>query len=109
MRTGDEKIQLMYEEYGRVPGCRCRNCDHLIARVNGDCNRVWYKCAMFGVSGGEGTDWRCGNEACGAIRIDPEDAKKRKMYGEVYRRCKWLRKRKMKPAEQSEGQMAMDL
>ena len=107
MRTGDEKIQLMYEEYGRMAGCRCRSCDHLIAHVNGDCTKVWYKCTMFGDSGGEATDWRCSNEACGAIRIEPSEARKRKLYGEVYRRCKGIRKKK--PEQQIRGQMAMDL
>lgn len=105
--TGDEKIQLMYAEYGRMDGCRCRSCEHLSAHVNADCTRVWYKCAMFGVSTGEGTDWRCSNEACGAIRIDPEDAKRRGLYGEVYRRCKGRKRRK--PAEQINGQTTMSL
>ena len=104
-RTGDEKIALMYQEFGRLDGCRCRNCEHITAHCNGDCTRVWYKCQMFGYSSGPGTDWRAGNEACGAFRISPEEAQRRHMYGEVYRRVKGLRARK--PAEQCKGQMEM--
>lgn len=107
MRSSQEKMDIMYQEYGRLDGAICRNCEHLEAHVNADCTRVWYKCRMFGVSSGPGTDWRCGSEACGAFRIDPKDAKKRKLYGEVYRRCKGLRKKK--PELQVEGQTSMNL
>lgn len=107
MRTGDEKIQLMYQEYGRLQGARCRSCPHLEAHINDDCTKVWYKCHMYGVSSSEATDWRCGNEACGAIAISIGEARRKKLYGEVFRRCKGLRKKK--PAQQIRGQMEMAL
>lgn len=106
-RTGDEKIALMYAEYGKFGGCRCRSCPHLEAHVNVDCTRVWYKCLMYGKSSGEATDWRCSNEACGAFIIAPEDAKKKHLYGEVFRRNKGLRAKL--PTPQISGQVAMDL
>lgn len=107
MKNGDEKIALMYQEYGRFTGCRCRSCPHLDVFTNGDNTRIWYKCRMYGLSSGPGTDWRCGNEACGAFTIDPQEAQRRKLYGEVYRKCKGLRKKK--PAQQIRGQTAMNL
>lgn len=106
MRNAEQKIALMHMEYGTVPGCKCKGCDHLIAHVNGDCTRTWYKCAMYGTSSGEGTDWRCSNDACGAIRITPTQAKKRGLYGKVYRMNKGLRTRSI---EQIPGQIAMDI
>ena len=105
MRTGDEKILLMYKEYGRFDGLRCRNCPHLEVFANEANSRIWYKCLMFGTSNGPATDWRCSNIACGAFRIDPEDAKQRKLYGEIFRRVKGLR---VKRVEQLPGQMEME-
>ena len=107
MRTGDEKIALMYREYGRLGGCKCRSCPHLEAYGNGDCTRTWYKCLMFGTSHGPGTDWRIGNEACGAFKIDPEDAKRCGLYGEVYRRNRGLRREQV--PEQLPGQIDVDM
>ena len=83
-----QKIDLMYQEYGRLTGCRCRSCPHLDAYTDDTLSRVWYKCHMYGDSSGPETDWRCSCEACGAFRIDPKEAKRRGMYGEVYRKCR---------------------
>lgn len=107
MKTGDEKIALMHKEYGTLMGATCKSCDHLEAHCNADCTRIWYKCRMYGVSSGAGTDWRAGNTACGAIAIEPNEAKRRKLYGEVYRRTKGLRAKKQ--PEQLEGQMTMEI
>lgn len=106
-RTGDEKIALMHQKYGVLSGAICKNCPHLDAYANADDTRFWYKCHMYGVTSGPGTDWRCGNEACGAFCIDPEDAKKQKLYGEVYRQVRGLKARKPEP--QLEGQLAMNI
>lgn len=103
--TGDEKIAIMHREYGTMPGAKCKTCPHLDAYCNADCTRVWYKCHMFGVSNGPGTDWRVGNDACGAFTLDPDDAKSKHLYGDVYRRISGLRPRG--PAPQVEGQLEM--
>lgn len=84
-RTAAEKIALMHQAYGKFSGVRCRTCPHLVAHCNGDCNRVWYKCRMFGDSAGNATDWRISNEACGAFKISEEEAKSKHLYGEVFR------------------------
>lgn len=100
---------MMHAEYGVFSGVRCKTCPHLEAHCNGDCTRVWYKCLMFGVSSGPGTDWRCGNEACGAFTISPEDAESKHLYGAVYRRVKGMRPNKQRTQEILPGQMAMEL
>lgn len=106
-RTGDEKIALMYAEYGKFGGCRCRSCPHLEVYTNGDNTRIWYKCRMFGVSSGPGTDWRCSNEACNAFILPPEEAERRHLYGEVYRRVKGLKPKKQ--PEYDSNQLTMDI
>lgn len=106
-RSGDEKIALMHKEYGALTGITCRTCPHLDAYCNADCTRVWYKCKLFGVSASTATDWRCGNTACGGFTIRPGDAKRKGLYGKVYRQVKGKRDRS--PAEQIRGQVEMDL
>ena len=106
-RTGDEKIALMHRRYGVLSGAKCKDCPHLDVYSNYDETRFWYKCYIFGVTSGPGTDWRCGNEACGAIRIDHEDARKQGLYGEVYRLVRGDRPKYREP--ELEGQLAMDI
>lgn len=100
-----KKIDAMHAEYGVLSRVSCRTCPHLVAHCNGDCTRVWYKCRMYGTSSGPGTDWRCGNEACGAFTIAPEEARSKHLYGEVYRRVNGLRDTR---TEQLPGQISID-
>lgn len=105
-KTADQKIALMHQRYGVFPGAKCKSCDHLIAHVNGDCSRTWYKCAMYGTSSGPGTDWWAGNPACGAIAITEQEAKEKHLYGEVYRINKGLQS---KVREEIPGQLAIEI
>ena len=104
-RTADEKIALMHKAYGTVSGLKCKTCPHLDAYCNGDCTRVWYKCHMYGVSNGEATDWRVGNQACGAFTMSVEEARKKKLYGLIFRLNKGLRKPVVQ--KEIEGQITM--
>lgn len=57
-----KKIELMHHLFGRSEGL-CLNCQHLI-RV--DCHgKTYRKCKVYGVTHGEGTDWKVSNHACG--------------------------------------------
>lgn len=101
-----KKIDAMHSRYGTLDGVKCKTCPHLDAYSNADYTRIWYKCKMYGVTSGEGTDWRVGWEACGAFCVDPEDAKKEGLYGEVYRTVRGLRERK--PDPECDGQTKME-
>lgn len=90
-RTGDQKEALMHGRYGELSGVTCRTCPHLEAYANGDCTRVWYKCKLFGESSSPATDWRVGNTACGGFKIPPYEAKRKKLYGQVFRTVKGTR------------------
>lgn len=100
-----KKIDAMHEVYGTFSGVKCKTCPHLDAYANADGTRYWYKCHMYGVSNGPGTDWRVGYEACGAFVIDPDDAREKGLYGDVYRQTKGLRPRKA--PEEVPGQIQM--
>ena len=104
-RIGDEKIDLMHKKYGVPSGVKCKTCPHLDVHGNADRTRVWYKCHMFGVSNGEATDWRVGNEACGAFNVPVEYAVQKGLYGRVFKQVKGLKK----PVIQEElpGQITM--
>lgn len=103
----EKKIDAMHKVYGVFQGGRCKACPHLEAHVNHDVTRCWYKCLMYGTSSGEGTDWKAGYEACNAIAIDPEDARRLHLYGNVYRQTKGVPK--AKPREEIPGQIQMEI
>lgn len=107
MTVTEKKIDAMHTVYGTLTGAKCRTCPHLDAYTNADGTRYWYKCHMYGVTSGEGTDWRVGYEACGAFTIDPEEARKQGLYGDVYRRTKGVRQKE--PREEIQGQMMMEI
>ncbi|MCB6570004.1 hypothetical protein LI142_10885 [Eubacterium limosum] len=56
------KIELMHQLFGRSKGL-CLNCHHLV-RV-GCHGKAYRKCKVYGVTHGEGTDWKVSNHACG--------------------------------------------
>lgn len=57
-----KKIELMHYLFGRSKGL-CLNCQHLVRVV---CHgKVYRKCKVYGVTHGEGTDWKVSNHACG--------------------------------------------
>ena len=104
----EKKIDAMHKVYGVFVGGKCKSCAHLEPHVNADCTRCWYKCLMYGTSCGEGTDWRAGWEACNAICISPGEARRRGLYGNVYRQTKGIR-RKPKQREELPGQLQMEI
>lgn len=66
------KIEAMHRYYGVDPGRRiCDDCQHLVRYEAG--NKVVYKCALYGLSHSEATDWRKKWEACALISHDTNE------------------------------------
>lgn len=63
----DRKIAAMHKEYGRGWGYKCGDCPWL-HRVTLYSGRRYYKCAAYGESSAESTDWAKKWEACGLVR-----------------------------------------
>lgn len=61
----DRKIAAMYREYGRGWGYKCGDCPWLYKTLAG--KKVLYKCAAYGESRSEATDWVKKWEACGLV------------------------------------------
>ena len=59
----DRKLAAMHKEYGRDYGFRCSDCPWL-SKVYGN-TRSYYKCAAYGSSASEATDWAKSWDACG--------------------------------------------
>lgn len=57
------KAELMRQEFGYAPGL-CRDCQHLIKSTF---DKTYYKCAVYGTSASESTDWKISEIACGLI------------------------------------------
>lgn len=55
------KGELMRKEFGYGPGT-CGDCKHLIKSVY---DKTYYKCAVYGTSACEATDWKLSENACG--------------------------------------------
>lgn len=59
--------EKMIAVHGRDKECRkCRFCAHLERQEYH--NKVYFKCLLFGVTRGAGTDWRLKWDACGMIK-----------------------------------------
>lgn len=54
---------VMHRRHGTADGKRCADCVHLIRTCNG--RRSYYKCARYGISRSDATDWRVNALACG--------------------------------------------
>jgi hypothetical protein len=57
------KIDAMHRCFGTCPGF-CRDCDNLIDKL---WDKRYYKCAAYGDSNSEATDWRLSWTACGML------------------------------------------
>lgn len=58
-----QKIEKMRQAYGPGPlGCKCKHCIHL---RNYQYRRTYYKCELYGTTGGAATDWKVSWLACG--------------------------------------------
>ena len=66
--TSEQKAKRMYKQFGMITdGRRCKDCDNLIKSV---ANRTHYKCAIYGNTRSESSDWRISNKACGMFDKD---------------------------------------
>jgi len=63
---GLKKIAYMHQAFGFTAGEKCRNCAHL-RRYNANSVPV-SKCAKYGDSRSEATDWRQKWDACGLFK-----------------------------------------
>lgn len=59
------KIDAMHAEYG-YGGGRCEDCIHCVS-IEPRPRKRYYKCALYGVSAAESTDWRLSYLSCGMI------------------------------------------
>lgn len=62
----ERKIAAMHKEYGHGWGYKCGDCPWLYS-VTLYSGRRYYKCAAYGESSAESTDWAKKWEACGLI------------------------------------------
>ena len=67
-KRGLDPHQQMLALYGQRRGYTCGRCDHLL---NSGRNRPIFKCAKFGISRSEATDWRAKWQACGLFENTP--------------------------------------
>lgn len=92
------KIDLMHELFGEIPDRKCKDCQHICSYT---ANRKWYKCAVYGESSSEATDWRLKWTACGMI-----DVPLLTNYP-IVKQVRFLN-RKPKDDDQIEGQLVLD-
>lgn len=59
------KIDAMHAQYG-YGGGRCEDCVHCVS-IEPRPGKRYYKCALYGVSAAESTDWRLSYLSCGMI------------------------------------------
>lgn len=64
-RPNELKIGKMHEVYGVSAGNHCKDCIHLLRKRIA---KVYFKCGLYGNSGGPATDWRVSFEACGKFK-----------------------------------------
>lgn len=94
------KIDAMHAIYGTDPeGRRCKDCPFLLRSTPTE--RTYYKCSVYGISSGPGTDWTRRNAACGLIdKPFPEDETR------ILDRIKHAPR---KHEEQLDGQLQMEI
>ena len=65
------KHEAMYERYGKHEGCSCKECLNYIFIKPTD--RRHSKCAAYGITHSEATDWNGRKAACGLFNKNVED------------------------------------
>lgn len=61
--SAKKKVEKMHKMYGKYPGMNiCGECKHCVGMEHA---RVYWKCELYGITGGPGTDWRKSWQACG--------------------------------------------
>lgn len=88
-----KKIDRMYQYFGHGEGT-CKDCSNLVTHEQ---SRKWYKCAVYGLSSSEATDFRLKWKACGMKNKDPTGITPIVKLGES----------RKKEDEQCEGQMSL--
>lgn len=74
-----KRIGSMHRKFGVGPeGARCRDCVQFQARQFAN---TYYKCRLFGVTGGPGTDWSGRYPACGRFELRAVDGQDTKRHG----------------------------
>jgi len=63
----DRKIFAMHRRFGTCGVLRCKDCDHLCSYEYR--RSRYYKCRLYGMSCGEGTDWKSSYQACGMYNV----------------------------------------
>lgn len=92
--TSEQKAKRMYKQFGMITdGRKCKDCDNLI---KSGANRTHYKCAIYGNTRSESSDWRISNTACGMINREYRGTPIIK-----------LRESHSKPDEQIDGQLSL--
>jgi hypothetical protein len=61
---GARAIERMHLRHGKLAGQQCRDCVFLITKV-GDFQGTFRKCAQYGITGSNSSDWALRWEACG--------------------------------------------
>ena len=92
------KIEAMHAEYGEDKRNVCKYCQHF--RIHAFI-RNYFKCAAYGMSKAESTDWRANWTACGLF-----DKPLPPLYVPMIERIKHAERRK--PEEPVEGQIEME-
>lgn len=70
-KLNGRKIEAMYRKYGPGPdGKTCADCDNCVRYSPTD--RHYWKCRLYGISGGESTDWRLKWPACGMFDMEAD-------------------------------------
>ena len=87
----------MRKEFGYGTG-KCETCKHLIKNTY---DRTYYKCAVYGSSASESTDWKISEYACGLKDKSEEEVKK---YRPIVQLVERVPKQK---GEQIEGQLKL--
>jgi hypothetical protein len=60
-----QRTEIMHRLYGECVGRTCGECDHFLVKVY---SKAYYKCLLFGNTGGSATDWGRKWPACGKFK-----------------------------------------
>lgn len=72
-----KSLASMWSRFGPGPaGTTCKDCVALRGYQNRSGRRTYYKCGVYGVSSGPGTDWRVKWPACGYFEKKPPKTEK---------------------------------
>lgn len=66
----ERKIDAMHKLFGEGPAL-CKDCDHFISGTYHD--KRLHKCALYGITHSDATDWRLSYKACGMFNRSPDD------------------------------------